>query len=57
MTPDEEQRIRDLPALIINEKDGEKAKQLSLELLSLLKKADEFKFRAAFPSAFHSLRR
>jgi hypothetical protein len=47
MTPYEEQRIHDLPALIVNEKDREKAKRLSLELLRLLEKAERVKAREA----------
>jgi hypothetical protein len=45
MTPDEEQRLRDLPALIVSEKDREKANQLSIELLRLLKEAEEIAAR------------
>jgi hypothetical protein len=45
MTPYEEQRILDLPTLIVNEKDREKAIKLSLELLRLLEKAEKMKAR------------
>jgi hypothetical protein len=45
MTSYEEQRIRDLPALIVNEKDRGKARRLSLELLRLLRKVEKMKAR------------
>ena len=47
MTTYDEQRIHDLPALIINEEDPEKAKRLSHELLRLLEEAERIKAREA----------
>jgi hypothetical protein len=47
MTPYEEQRILDLPTLIVTEKDREKALKLSRELLRLLEKAEKLKAEEA----------
>ena len=46
MTPEQNQRIRELPFLIDNEKDPDKLKELAAELESLLAaQLDEWKAR------------